>query len=160
MIKGNSAMKYRTKEELTPSASIHQSGCLLLVIAGMTLSAQAIPMRISGDMTTGSTSFRPATEFTVFENGFVGGPSAVSGDSSGTRGAATTPPSRLVSGGNPQSFDARGQRANSASDNGRPHSGRDTVVSVPDTGSTLAMLGAGCLVLCMMGRKLIVRTFN
>ena len=70
--------------------------CLILAIAGLTLSAQAIPTPISGAISfSGSasmdgTSFLSATRFTSFQQVFVGAPSTLSGDYAGTSGAGVT----------------------------------------------------------------------
>lgn len=69
---------------------------VVLAVAGMALSAPAIPTSISGDIsmsgtvTIDGTGFNTATKFTAFQNVFVGGPAALSGDYAGTSGAAVT----------------------------------------------------------------------
>jgi hypothetical protein len=70
--------------------------CLILAITGFTLNLPAIPTPISGTISFSGTSsidstrFDTATEFTVFQDVFVGSPSALSGDYTGTSGAAVT----------------------------------------------------------------------
>lgn len=69
---------------------------LALALSGFTLSVQAIPTPItgaisfSGTSSMDGTSFVTATQFTSFENVFVGAPSALSGDYVGTAGADVT----------------------------------------------------------------------
>jgi hypothetical protein len=89
-------------------------------------------------MMTGGTSYCPATEFTTFEKGFLGGPSAMSSDYSGSRGAASIALWSFMPDVNPHWFDVKVLHANSASENGRLHSGRDTAVSVPPLGSSVS----------------------
>ena len=101
--------------------------CLILAITGFAWNLQAIPTPISGSISFSgttmidSTSFVSATRFVSFQNVTVGAPSALSGDYTGTSGAAVTmtpfiwvPPTAstplnplwtFVSGGNTYSFD-------------------------------------------------------
>ncbi len=100
---------------------------VVLAAAACTLTMQAVPMPISGAISFSGTasmdgtSFDTATQFTAFENVVVGAASALSGDYTGTSGAAVTmttftwaPPTAstpinplwsFVSGGNTYSFD-------------------------------------------------------
>jgi hypothetical protein len=70
--------------------------CLVLALTGLAFSAQAIPSPIagaisfSGTSSIDSTSFVTATRFTLFQDVFVGAPSALSGDYVGTTGAEVT----------------------------------------------------------------------
>jgi hypothetical protein len=102
-----------------------KTASIMLAITGLALSAQAIPTLITGNIslsgttTIDATSFLTATRFLSFQDVFVGGPSALSGDYVGTSGAvvtvmpyawapASTPVHNLwsfVSGGNTYSFD-------------------------------------------------------
>lgn len=99
----------------------------ILAVTGLALSLQAVPTPISGNLsmsgtvTMDGTSFVTATRFTAFQDIFVGGSSALSGDYIGTSGAAVTvtpytwspttastpinPLWTFVSGGNTYSFD-------------------------------------------------------
>ena len=104
-----------------------KTASILLAVTGFALHLQAVPSPISGDIsfsgtaTIDSTSFVTATRFTAFQDIFVGAPSALSGDYTGTSGAAVTvtpfiwapstastpinPLWTFVSGGNTYSFD-------------------------------------------------------
>jgi hypothetical protein len=101
--------------------------CLILAITGFAWNLQAIPTPISGSIsfsgttTIDTTSFVTATMFKSFQSITVGAPAALSGDYTGTSGAAVTmtpfiwvPPTAstplnplwtFVSGGNTYSFD-------------------------------------------------------
>jgi len=103
----------------------HKTVCLILAITGLALSSQAVPIAgnisFSGTTTIDGTSFVTATKFTAFQNVFVGAASALSGNYTGTSGAAVTmatftwnPPTAstpinplwsFTSGGNTYSFD-------------------------------------------------------
>ena len=69
---------------------------VILAISGFALSAQAVPIPISGNISLSGTitmngpSFVTATAFTGFQDVTVGGPSAVSGAYTGTSGSAVT----------------------------------------------------------------------
>jgi hypothetical protein len=100
---------------------------LILAVSGFALSAEAVPIAISGNLsfagttTIDSSSFVTATKFLSFQNVVVGAPSSLSGDYVGTSGAAVTvtpftwsPPTTstpldplwsFISGGDTYSFD-------------------------------------------------------
>lgn len=121
---------------------------ILLAVAGITLSLQAFAIPISGDIsfsgtsTINGTSFVTATGFTSFQDIFVGAPSALSGDYTGTSGAAVTmtpfiwapstastpinPLWTFVSGGNTYSFDLSVLHVDYASPTGLFLSGQGT----------------------------------
>ena len=73
-----------------------KTAAIYLAITGFTISLQAIPTPISGAISFSGTSsidassFVTATRFTSFQDVFVGAPSALSGDYTGTSGAAVT----------------------------------------------------------------------
>ena len=122
----------------------------ILVIAGIALSMQAVPIPVTGSIsfagttTMDGTSFVSATRFTSFQNVTVGAPSALSGNYVGTSGAAVTmtpfiwsPPTAstpvnplwtFVSGGNTYSFDLSVLHVDYASANGLLLSGLGTAI--------------------------------
>lgn len=125
-----------------------KTASVMLAITGFTLGLQAVPTTISGTIsmsgtvTMDGTSFLAATRFTGFQNVFVGGGLAVSGDYAGTSGAAVTltpfiwsPPTAstpivplwtFVSGGNTYSFDLNVLHMDFASTTGLLLSGTGT----------------------------------
>jgi len=89
----------KTRNKDTPMKIITAPQLLssvILVISGFALSAQAVPIPISGNISLSGTitmngpSFVTATAFTGFQDVTVGGPSAVSGAYTGTSGSAVT----------------------------------------------------------------------
>jgi len=69
---------------------------IILAITGFAVSVQAVPTQITGTISFSGTSsingasFLEATRFTLFQDVFVGAPSALSGDYIGTSGAPVT----------------------------------------------------------------------
>jgi hypothetical protein len=198
---------------MKPPLSSPKTLAVFLAVTGLALSVQAIPTPISGSIsfsgtsTIDGTSFVSATRFSLFENVFVGAPSALSGDYVGTSGVPVTmtpfiwdPPTAstpinplwmFVSGGNTYSFDLSALHKDFASPNSLLLSGNGTAYitavgleklattglwnfsaqtlglstftfsstttipaqSVPEGGSTVALLGISLLGLAWMGRR-------
>ena len=186
---------------------------VILAISGFALSAQAVPIPVSGNIslsgtvTMDGTSFVSSTKFTAFQNVTVGAPSALSGSYVGTSGSAVTvtpftwsPPTAstpinplwsFVYNGDIYSFNLSVLHEDYASPTGLLLSGLGTAFitgpgvnylatagiwdfsaqtegqstftfssttvvpasSVPDGGSTAAMMGASLIGLGILGRK-------